>query len=554
MDEQAVPVLIVGGSLVGLSTALFLGFHETQSLVVERYPGTSIYPRAASFHQRAMELYRSVGLEDEIREAAAREFVQNGGTVSVESLGGKEHEWYHVGNNQGVPSLSPSLGLFITQVGLEPIVRRRAEELGAEVSYSTELVSLESDADGVTGLVRDRDSGHERRVRARYLVAADGNRSSLRHHAGIPLAGPGLISNSATIYFHADVRSLLRGRVPSVVYVFNPALRGFFRFTIDGNAGFLAVNATFDERGVRAADVGASLSEERCVQLLRTALGGGPDLPVRIDHVQQWAATAVYAERMQDGRVFFVGDSAHAMPPTGGFGGNTGVHDAHNLAWKLAMVLDGTAGPNLLSSYNEERQPVAELTVEQAYLRYVKRLEPDLATGELASVIDAAIIDMGYAYDSTAILTERENQGPEFEDPRTPSGKPGTRAAHLPIVRAGTACSTLDLLGRGFVLFTGTEGAAWCEAARTTAGASGVDIAAYRIGPGGDVRTDAQSFENAFGVSAAGAVLIRPDGFIAWRSPDTVADPDATLLGACCRVLDIERFPALTAVAAQASR
>jgi 2-polyprenyl-6-methoxyphenol hydroxylase-like FAD-dependent oxidoreductase len=166
MDEQQVPVLVVGGSLVGLSTAVFLGMHGIPSMVVERHPGTSIYPRAASFHQRAMELFRSAELEDEIRAVAAREFVQNGGTVSVESLGGTEHEWYHVGNNQGVPSLSPSLGLFITQIGLEPILRGRAEELGADVRYSTELVSVESDAAGVTAVLRDRNGGGERTVRA----------------------------------------------------------------------------------------------------------------------------------------------------------------------------------------------------------------------------------------------------------------------------------------------------------------------------------------------------------------------------------------------------
>jgi 2-polyprenyl-6-methoxyphenol hydroxylase-like FAD-dependent oxidoreductase len=550
MDEQDVPVLIVGGSLVGLSMALFLGSHGIRSLVVERHPGTSIYPRAASFHQRSMELYRSVGLEDEIAHVAASEFVQNGGTVSVESLGGAEHEWYHVGANQGVPSLSPSLGLFITQIGLEPILRRRAEELGARIRYSTELVSLEEDADGATATIRDRDTGHARTVRARYVVAADGNRSSLRDRAGISLGGHGVISNSVTIYFHADVRTLLRGRVPSVVYVFNPHLRGFFRFAIAGDAGFLAVNATFDENGVRSADVGADLTEERCVEMLRAALGGGADLPVRIDHVQQWAAAAVYAERMQDGRVFFVGDSAHAMPPTGGFGGNTGVHDAHNLAWKLAMVLNGNGGPGLLASYSEERQPVAELTVEQAYLRYVTRLEPDLATRDMVSMIDAAIVDMGYAYRSCAVLTE--GGGPGFEDPRTPSGLPGTRAAHLNVVYNGVRCSSLDLLCRGFVLFTGVDGGAWLEACTRASAEAGFDITAYRIGPAGDVVADAQTFENAFGVSGAGAVLVRPDGIIAWRSTDGVPDPGATLVDVLRAILGVEHFAHSSTVGAQA--
>ena len=143
MAEREVPVLIAGGSLVGLSTALFLGWHGVESLVVERHPGTAIHPRAALFNQRTIELYRGVGLEDEIVTASELEFVQNGAIVSVESLGGQELEYYFRNINEGIEDLSPSARLFVTQIGLEPLLHRRAEELGARVEWGKELASFE---------------------------------------------------------------------------------------------------------------------------------------------------------------------------------------------------------------------------------------------------------------------------------------------------------------------------------------------------------------------------------------------------------------------------
>src|SRR4051794_35386393 len=203
MDDD-VPVLVAGGSLVGLSASLFLGWHGVPALVVERHRGTAIHPRAALFLQRTIELYRSVGIEDEVTRAAEAEFVQNGALVSVESLAGRELEWYYRSVNEGVEDLSPVPRLFVTQIGLEPVLRRRAEELGARLEYGTEVVGFEQDADGVTALVRARDGGAERQVRARFLVAADGTHSPVRERLGIAMRGRGSFSNSITIYFRAD--------------------------------------------------------------------------------------------------------------------------------------------------------------------------------------------------------------------------------------------------------------------------------------------------------------------------------------------------------------
>ena len=183
---------------------------------------------------------------------------------------------------------------------------------------------------------------------------------------------------------------------------------------------------------------------------MREALGA-PDLPIEIENVQRWNACAEWAAQLRHGRVFVAGDAAHNMPPTGGFGGNTGVQDGHNLAWKLALVLGGTAGPELLSTYEAERRPVAELTVEQAYTRYVLRLAPELGKENLQPIVPEATVELGYRYRSDAVLLEADGDDAVVEDPHAPSARPGTRAPHLVVNRDGAPISVLDLMGGGFV-------------------------------------------------------------------------------------------------------
>jgi 2-polyprenyl-6-methoxyphenol hydroxylase-like FAD-dependent oxidoreductase len=498
-----VPVLVVGGSLVGLSTSLLLASRGVPHLLVERHRGTAIHPRAASFHQRTMEIFRGAGLQDAVEAAAAKEFVQNGAIMAVESLAGKELQYFFRSYNEGVAHLSPTPRIFLTQVGLEPLLRQRAAELGADHRFGTELVSFEQDDDEVRCVIRPRDSGTEQTVTATYLVAADGAHSTVRERLGIEMTGRGSFADCVTIYFKADIRDLIGQRNLSVVYVNNPALLGFFRFSITADSGFLAVFSTTRPDGTQDRQVGQDMSERRCVDLVRTALGA-PELPVEIDNVQRWDATAGYAARYQAGRVFLAGDAAHVMPPTGGFGGNTGVADAHNLAWKLAMVLNGTAGPGLLDSYTAERAPIGALTVEQAYTRYVLRVDPSLSSDDLAAQVNDPLIELGAVYRSAAVMSD--DTGDELEDPGAPSGRPGTRAPHLPVEVNGTPVSTVDLVGPGFTLLAAPDGEIWCQAAT---GDLGVPLSAHHI--------TADRFAETYGLSPAGAALLRPDGVIAWR-------------------------------------
>jgi len=525
MQEEKTPVLIAGGSLIGLSTALFLGWQGIPALVVERHPGTAIHPRAAMFNQRTLELYRSVGLEAEITDRANAEFLQDGAIVAVETLAGRELASFLPTLNHGVLDVSPSRRVYCTQNVLEPILRRRAEALGARTLFNSEVVTFDAAGDGVRAIIRDRADGAERVVHAGYLVGADGNRSPVRERLGIAMTGRGTFSNSATIYFRADIRHALRDRPFSVIYVNNARLRGFMRFDTTGQSGFLAVNAMFGPEG-KVNDVAAEVDETRCVQLVRDAIGV-PDLEVEIVIVQPWKAAADVAEHFRQGPIFLAGDAAHTMPPTGGFGGNTGVQDAHNLAWKLALVLRGIAGPGLLDTYDLERRPAARFAAEQAYTRYVKRTDPGLGDHDIQSQEDDLCIELGECYQSPAICVADPGRQPAHVHPRSANALPGTRAPHMPLDREGHEISTLDLYGKNFVLLAGPGDTAWREAAGVAAADHDVPVDAWRIGR--DIGDPADRFAAAHGIDSDGAILIRPDGFVAWRSKSSSPAPRQAL-------------------------
>jgi len=298
----------------------------------------------------------------------------------------------------------------------------------------------------------------------------------VRQKLGIAMRGRGTFSNSVTIYFRAPLAPLLRGRNLSVIYVTNPILRGFFRVEKPFHSGFLAINALGDPDHP-ITNVSEGLTDQRCLELIHAALGTN-DVPVTIDSVMHWQAEADTAERFRDGRVFLAGDAAHVMPPNGGFGGNTGVQDAHNLAWKLARVLKGDADKSLLNTYDTERRPVAAFTVEQAYSRYVTRTAPYLllANGGSTGIEPIAPdlnVELGYCYPPATAL---------HMSPRESKAEPGTRAPHVIV----NGHSTLDWYGWDYV----------------------------RAGDA-DHPLDTEEARAAYGISAGETVLVRPDGFVA---------------------------------------
>src|SRR3954447_2630798 len=494
MRDGHVPVLIVGGSLVGLTTAMLLGHHGVPSLVVERHAGTAIHPRAGHFQLRTMETLRMMGLEERVRAKSLETYSATGGIIAVESLAGRELATYVKELNEGVEGFSPTVRVFINQDALEPIIRERALELGATLRNRAEVVGIDQDDDGATATVRDLDSGDERRVRARYVVAADGSRSPMRARLGIAMRGHPELSRSITIYFKADCSELLRDRNQGVIYVHNPELRGFFRIDRSGGTGFLVINSVgADVTQDAAVDVQSGLTPERALGHLRAAIG--TDVPMELVDVANWRAEAVCAERLRDGRVFLAGDAAHAVPPNGGFGGNAGVQDALNLAWKLAAVVKGEAGPGLLDTYEAERLPLCELMVRQAYTRYATRVVPERGTDGVEPAVHDIELEIGLVMRSAAILSDEPDDGVLHLPPSALDGRPGTRAPHVWLAEGR---STLDLFGSQFVVLR-PAGAGVDDWAPPGATSHAVDA-------------------EAFGLSAGGAMLVRPDGAVAWRS------------------------------------
>jgi 2-polyprenyl-6-methoxyphenol hydroxylase-like FAD-dependent oxidoreductase len=521
-ERDEVPVLIAGGGMVGLSAATFLAQQGIRSVAIERLQASSPLPRAAFFHMRTLEMFRSVGIEDRVREKSKVDFVPEGAIVALDYVAGRKLADIIPNLNEGVDAVSPCRRLFLNQPSLEPILRERAREAGATVIQGAEVTAVEQDSSGVHVTVKDLATGEPRHLHSKYLIAADGGHSRVRELLGIGYDGRGVFSNSLTIYFHADLSPWIKDNAWSIIYVNNPALGGFFRMNRANNAGFLAINTVGDPKvdPQAASNVATDLSEARLIELIRAGVGI-PDLDVKIDGYTRWRATADVAQRFQSGRIFITGDAAHLMPPNGGFGGNTGIHDAHNLAWKLAHALKGHATPRLLETYESERKPVAKFTVEQAFSRYVARTAPWLqSTQQTAPLAHDFNIELGYLYGANTV----------HADPRTTQGMPGSRAPHVWLTRNNERVSTIDLTGQ-YVLLTGSEGEPWKAAAHAASThCNGVKLDAWTIGK--DLTDPEGGCTRALGITSKGATLIRPDGFVAWRSEANSKDPTSELTAA----------------------
>jgi putative polyketide hydroxylase len=520
-DDETTPVLIVGGSLVGLSMSLFLAWYGIPSLLVEQHSGISPHPRAFNFNERTMEHFRMVGAEGDIRRKAPAHF-QNSSIVHAESLVGQELG--SVTQDTTSSSLSPTCGCIIGQDALEPVLRAHAEELGGDLRFHTELISFEQDENGVRAVIQNRGTRVKRTVRARYLIAADGNRSAIRQRLGTKTHGPGVFGQQLSILFSAEVQRLLHGRRIAVCFVHNPEVRKGTSLVFARNGQDFALFVPYyPEKGERKED----FFGERGIEMVRKAIGV-PDLVIDIMNVSPWEVAAWAAGRFQKGNVFLVGDAAHVTPPAGAFGANTGIADAYNLAWKLAFVLKGVANPDLLSTYTEERQPVARYTVEQSFHMFSRFSASPSSNANADVILPYDSIALGYRYHSAIIPSDSEDQQ-WYEDPYHPTGCPGTHAAHVVLERNGEQCSMLDLFGLHYTLLAGTDGKVWCDAAKRATGHLGLPLNVYRIGEQGDFADPADRFLEAYGIRSTGAVLVRPDGFIGWRAEGADAHPEHVL-------------------------
>ncbi|MBY8338489.1 FAD-dependent monooxygenase [Streptomyces spinosirectus] len=526
-----VPVLIVGGSLVGLSTSLFLGRLGVRHLLVERHAGTSIHPRGRGNNVRTMELFRVAGVEQGIRRAAAT-LADNHGILQTPTLVGDAGEWLfkEIDPGGGLARFSPSGWCLCSQNDLEPVLLDQAARLCGELRFNTEMMSFDSDPTGVTAVVKSRETGEHTTVRADYLVAADGPRSPVREQLGIGRSGPGDLFHNVSVTFRSRALADVVGERRFIVcYLTNPDADGAL-LPVDNRENWVFHAPWHPEHGETLEE----FTDERCIEHIRRAVGVA-DLDVEITGRAPWHAAQRVAERYRSGRVFLAGDSAHEMSPTGAFGSNTGIQDAHNLAWKLAAVLGRWAGEGLLDSYDAERRPVAEATSARAAVRSAEHSHPGFTPppgaggGPQRGILNVAL---GYRYPQGAVVGADPAAAvvPENLDL---SGEPGSRAPHLWVRREEERVSTLDLYERTPVLLSDAgDPSGWHRAAVRLAQRIPVPLTSYRVGTGtgADLVTDGDAdWAQAHGVTRGGAVLVRPDGFVAWRSAGPVADAETVL-------------------------
>ncbi|MEI5034647.1 FAD-dependent monooxygenase [Streptomyces sp. S1A(2023)] len=513
-------VLVVGGALGGLSTAMFLARRGVRVLLVERHAATSLLPKAAGQNPRTMELFRFGGVADEILATDDIRGAQGDFTIKVvERVGGPVLHSFAESFEELVSATercTPMPWALAPQDRVEPVLLAHAVEHGAEVRFATELSGFEQDDAHVTAFLRDVVTGEEQTVRARYLVAADGPRSEVRERLGITRHGQGVLAHFMGVIFEADLTAVVPPGSTGWYYLQHPDFTGTFGPTDRPNRHTFYVRYDL-ERGETVQDY----TPERCVELIRAAVDA-PGLVPDILDIQAWEMAASIADRWRDGRILLVGDAAKVTPPTGGMGGNTAIGDGYDVAWKLAAVLRGEAGEGLLDSYEAERSIVAHLVVDESLAVYAQRMAPHLL-GSVPEERGTAEVLLGFRYRSDAVAIEDDDPAPT-EDPRSPSGRAGFRAPHVWIEQDGVRRSTVELFGDGWVLLAASAGGEWAVQADLAAQRAGFRLAVHRTGQ--ELTDAAGELARSYGIGRAGASLIRPDGVVAWRTAGE-AGPDA---------------------------
>jgi putative polyketide hydroxylase len=536
MSVAHTPVLIVGAGAAGLATSALLAEHGIRSLLVEKRDEVFIYPKARNLSFRSLEILRELGLADEVH-AVAQGVTEMVGKATLNST--EEWEALDVAAIFApFEGMSPEpAGQYCPQSAFEPMLLSHIRRNHSVARYGTELCSLEQDDSGVTAVLRERSSGATESVRADYLVAADGVHSPIREALGVPISGYGALPVYVVfIYFRGPWRKFVPELADGgAVQVSNQDVNGIFLAVRDELGMFIT---TYLPGAGETAD---QFNPERCSGLLTKAIG--EPIEMEIIDVAPWQPYEQVADQFQSGRVFLVGDSAHTMPPFKAGGANTAIQSAHNLAWKLAAVLQGVAGPDLLATYHAERHPVGRFNARQslsgpslAFLRLDDN-RPLLPADEEAPMFALLI---GYQYHSAAVIFD--DAAPA--DPDTVSlveelrAQPGTRLPHAWLHRAGQRISTLDLVRPGFTLFTGSAGAPWRTAADDVSDKLAVPITVHSIGTGADISDDDGRWAELTGLSPDEALLVRPDGFVAWRTGPPVSSPPTRLCHTLCQILD----------------
>ena len=571
-------VLVVGSGPAGSSTAALLSTYGVDNVLVTKYRWLADTPRAHITNQRAMEVLRDLGLEEQAMLYATPNHLM-GNNVFCTSLAGEElgrmRSWGSDPYSQARHRIaSPTTMVDLPQTFLEPILFSAACARGTRARLSTEYLSLEQDANGVTATVRDRVSNETYQIRAKYLVGADGGNSKVAEDIGLPMEGRMGVGGSINILFKADLSKYVAHR-PSVLYwVLQPGSNvggigmGLVRMVRPWNEWLIVWGYDINRPA-------PAVTREICEQLARQLIGDA-EIPLDVTSWSTWTVNHMYAKSFSKGRVFCMGDAVHRHPPSNGLGSNTSVQDAFNLAWKLAMVVKGHASEKLLDSYQAERAPIGKQIVERANksiaefgpifgaLGLLESTDPKVMNANMESrkadsaearerrkklreaiafkvyEFDAHGVEMNQRYTSDAVVMDKGDVHEFKDDPELvyqQSSMPGARLPHTWLTKDRANYSSLDVVGKGrFTLLTGIGGDAWRKAAASAA-AKGLPIDTVSSGPGCDYEDPFGDWARASEVDDDGAILVRPDAVVAWRSKSRAADCAAALGGALKRIL-----------------
>jgi 2,4-dichlorophenol 6-monooxygenase len=592
MNDIETDVLVVGAGPAGATAALALASYGVRVICLNKYGSTSPTPRAHITNQRAMEIMREFGLERQAMAVATPHQLMRD-NVYCTSLAGQElgrfEAWSTHPLLQAQHDLaSPCMMVDLTQEMMEPIIVTEAARRGARVRFGTELVSFTQDEDGVTATVLDRLAGAQYRIRARYMIGADGGNSRVVKQLGLPLEGRSMLGASIGIGFRADLRRFIEHRPGDMYWMIQPG-HGIMGYGIGGLRLVRAWDRWIASWGYDPAEPPPKLSDAEAVAVVHRLLGDDT-IPVELEATTTWTINEIHATRLRSGRVFAMGDAVHRHPPMNGLGSNTALQDAYNLAWKLALVLAGQAGEALLDSYDAERQPVAEALVTKTMRNMALFGQIATALGLTRHAQDQAEMDAlitAFEAPTTAgMLRRREFReamaglvygfsavGGEFnlryvsgavipDDVNLTVADPelqvilglqsGRRLPHVWLTERQHRVSSLDLCGGGaFTLLTGLAGQAWQAAARQVAQRFGLPITVHVVGP-------RQRYEDPYGDFArlclpdeTGAILVRPDHVVAWHVDAMPGQPAEALQAVLSSVLG--RSPADAPAAASGS-
>jgi 2-polyprenyl-6-methoxyphenol hydroxylase-like FAD-dependent oxidoreductase len=527
-------VIVVGAGPVGLGAALELARCGVRSVLIEKHDSTSWHPKTRNFNTRTMEIARGWGAA--IYKRLRSVDTPPGWKSPIRFTRSATGEQFGVIESKGFegpgPDVSPALPVMSSQELIEAILLDAVRASGmVEVRFATEATRLVRGGDrndeDVALEVRSRATGTTETLVAPALVAADGSASLIRGELGIELEGSKELSHIVNCYFRADIERHLGDRRGVLFFVMNEHATGVLQ-PLDGAGRWLCQIAVAPDDW--SLDV---FTHERARAWIRGA-AGVEGLEPQVLSLGLWKLNATVAERFVQGHILLCGDAAHQFPPTGGLGVNTGLQGMHNAMWKLAWFVHGRAGWPLVGTYEAERREVAQRITSQSLQNSINVQMINAAAARGAEGVLGAEqvvtesrrygnhlgVELGIVYASSAVVPDGTEPPPvadSYSD-YAPSATPGARAPHVWLGHADARLSTLDLFGTGLTLLAGPRGDAWCTAAAETERDAGIPIDRYRIGSPG--LQDLGGFAEAYGIGAEGAVLVRPDGHVAWRSAD----------------------------------